>query len=395
MPVYPNDLLTPAYLVAAVNDRPSKESIKQQYMGLDLMPFEEVPERQVVYDVVYSENNLAGVYDPRGQAIPGDDVLFGSMVANLVDIKASRHLESWAVQQVRDPGMPYVYQNGGSAHAIKGMQQRLKDHINQNIAWCNDAVDAQIEYFAMHALQGTITWPPTKADGSAITGLDRMPHWNYDVTLSISMGLPANQNQAASTLSGYSSASGGGYAWSDHTNSNPILDLEVINEYMAKTFGIQMRGGKVLMDSTVLRHMSQCSNVIDWFVGSNKEQNDARRFADQGALRSILKTNLGWDIVEYNAQWTYRTPSPGTKSTVNRVNFLKEGKIIIIPPGGNVGTMMTAPQESSPGGSWVYGKMGWQWQDPKPPYDVEVGINCVCWPTFRHNVDWFVFDTLS
>jgi hypothetical protein len=394
MPVYPNDLLTPAYLIGAVNDRPSKEAIKQQYMGLSLMPWLEVPERQVIYDIIFSENNLAGIYDPRGQAIPGDDVLFSSMIANLVDIKATRTLDSWTTQQIRDPGMPYVYKAGGSSNVVKGMQQRLKDKINTRVAWCNEAVDAQIEYFAMHALQGTITWPPLDANGNAITGLSRMPHWNYNVAMSVNMGLPAAQNQNVTTLTGYGGAAGGGVVWSTHATADPILDLETINEYMSKTLGITMRGGKVIMDSTVLRHLSRCTNILNWIAGANREQPGARQYADQGELRSLIKTRLGWDIVEYNAQWTYRTPSPGTKPTINRVNFLQEGKVIIIPPGETVGNMMTAPLESSPGGAWVYGKMGWSWQDVKPPYDIEVGVNCVAWPSFAHNVDWFVLTVL-
>lgn len=394
MAVYPNDLLTPAYLIGAVNNRPSKEAIRQSYIGLELMPWEQVPERQVIWDTMYSENNLAGIYDARGQAIPGDEVLFSSMIANLVDVKASRNLESWSVQHLRDPGMPYVYKAGGSSNVVQGMQQRIKAHINKRLAWSNEAVDAQVEYFALHALQNSIVWPPVDGDGNAITGTNRMPHWNYDLSLSITFGLPANQNQAATTLSGYNSASGGGYAWSDATNADPILDLEVINEYMVKTLGIQMRGGRILMDSTVLRQMSRCTNILNWVVGVNKEQPGTREYADQGELRDLIKTRLGWDIQPYDAQWTYRNHSPGTKPTISRVNFLKEGKIIILPKGLTVGNMMTAPLESTPGGAWVYGKMGWKWQDPKPPYDIELGVNAVTWPKFD-NYDHFVFDTAN
>jgi hypothetical protein len=344
-----------------------------------------------------SENNLAGIYDPRGRAIPGDELLYNTLIANLVDIKASRTLESWSVQQLRDAGMPHIYKQGGSSHIMAGIQQRLKAHINKRLAWCNEAVDAQIEYFAMQALQGSITWPPTANDGSAIS--PAMPHWNATMTFTVPMGLPSAQNQAATTLTGYDpgsgAATGGGAVWSDFTNADPILDLETINEYMAKTFGVGMRGGTIYLSTVDLRNMSRCSNVLDWFVGTNKEQTGARAFVDQGDLINTLKTNMGWTIKTYDAQWTHRANDPMKSPTVQRVDFLTQGKILILPPGGAVGGMMTAPIESEPGGAWVYGKMGWSHQDDTaPPWDITLGVNAVAFPRFSH-YDWFVLDTLN
>lgn len=395
MAFYPNHFLSSAYLIGAVNGRPSKEAIRQNYIGLGLLPWDEVPERQVVWDVMESENNLAGVFAPKDQAVPGDDLLFSSVYANMIDVKASRMLESWAVQQLRDPGMPSVYKAGGAATAIKGMQQRLRDHFNKRLAWSNQVVDSQIEYFALHALQGNIVWPPVDNNGAAITY--PMPHWNAKMPVNVTFPLPAGQNQAATTLAGYvtggSARSGGGAAWTDATNADPLKDLRVINEYVSKTLGIRLQGGRILMPTTVLNYMLECDNVLKWIAGTDYTQTGTRQYASEANLKAFIQTQVGWTIETYDAQWTFRTRSPGTKPTITRVDFLKDGYIIILPPGETMGHMMTAPLQSSPGasGTWVYGKMGWKYENPKPPFEIEVGVNVVAWPRFDF-YDWFLMD---
>lgn len=391
MPFYPNDMLTSAFLIGAINDKPSKQFIRQNYRGLTIFPWEEVPERRVIWDVMESENTLAGIYDPRGQAIPGDEVIFSSDIATLADLKASRNLESWSVQQLRDPGMPTVYKAGGSSNTVAGIEQRLRQHISKRLAWSNEAVDAQIEYLAMHALQGTIVWPPVDANGNAIT--PAMPHWNASMVVNLSTGLPANQNQAATTLTGYNSRTGAGLAWTN-ASATPFNDFDIVDEYMVQNFGISMEGGTVLMSRVVLGYMSRNTDILNWVAGVNKEQPGARGFAPVRAIKDAVQAQFGWSIETYDSQWTYRTRNAGTKPTINRVSFLTEGKIVILPPGGVAGRMMTAPQESAPGGKWVFGKMGWKHQGPKPPFDIELGVNVVAWPRFDTR-DWFVIDVYN
>lgn len=391
MPFYPNDMLTSSYLIGAVNDRPSQEAIRQSYRGLDLLPWEEVPSRQVIWDVMYSENNLAGFYGPRGEAIPGDEVTFSTEIATLADIKASRMLEKWSLSILRDAGMPAVYKAGGSSNTVQGLSARVADHINKRLNWCNEAVDAQLEYMAMQALQGTMTWPPVDNDGNAIA--NPMPHWNANYVISIPFNLPAAQNQAVTTLSGYNSRTGAGLAWTN-ASATPFNDLDIANQYMVKTFGTQLRGGRVIMSSVVLNYLTRNTEIVQWIAGTNREQPGARGFASVEEIEQAIKTRFGWTLEMYDSQWTYRTHNPGTRPTIQRIDFLTEGKVLILPPGGPVGRIMTAQQESEPNGQWVYGKMGWSYTAPKPPYDVELGVNLVAWPRFEH-YDWFVLDAYN
>jgi hypothetical protein len=393
MPVYPNNMLEPTYLIGAVNDKPSAEAIKGQYKGLTLFPWEETPERQFIWDVMYSENNLAGVYDERGDAIPGDEMLFSSMIGNLIDIKASRTLDSWTTRALRDAGMPAVYKGAaGGSFLMSSIEAHMKKNINKCIADNNNRIDSQLEYFAMQALQGSVQWPPVDNTGAAIA--TPMESWNYKMNFNVPFGIPALQNQNVTTLVGYNSAVGGAALWSDHTNANPILDLDVIDEYMAKTKGVTMRGGTILMDSTTLRHLAQCTNVLHWLVGTYYSQPSAPQMADPNEIRTAIKTKLGWNIEVYNAQWTFRGNNPGGKPTVQRVDFLKPGYIVVLPNGSkSVGTMMTTALESEPGGKWLYGKVPWSYQNQKRPYDIQLGIDATAWPRYS-SYDHFILRVL-
>ena len=390
-PVYPNDLLTPTFLTGAIESRPTKAAIRQNYRGMALLPLLEVDERRLSWDVMHSENNLAGIYGPKGQAVPGDDVLFSTVFANLVDVKASRNLDPTIVQIIRDAGMPAVYKSGGSAHTVKALQARIRRHVSERLAWCDDAVDANLEYFAMQALsEGSISWPPTDNDGNTIS--PAMPHWNAEMEVAVTFPLPANQSQNASSLTGWDSRTGGGVNWKN-SSADPIKDLEVINEYMRKQTGVTLRGGRIIMSEVVLSHIAFLPNVLRWVVGTDYSQDGGRQFIDTEQLKALIKTRLGWTVETYDAQWTYRTHNVGTKPTISRIDFLKEGKVVILPPGEPVGRMATTWQETE-SGSWVQGKMAWSYRTPKPPFEQEVGVNIVAFPIFQH-YDWFVLDAYN
>lgn len=390
----PMHMLTRAYLMGAIESRPTSEAIRQGYIGPRLLPWKETPVRNFAWDVLYPENALAGIYDPRGEAIPGDDLLFSSLIAEVADVKAKRVLDSWTVQTLRDPATVSVFDaTMASSPSARSTRARLRENFSKLMAWCQDRIMAQYEYLTMQALQGQIDWPPKDQSGSTIS--DPEPWWNAALSFSIVLPIPAAFKQNASTISGWNSRAGGGQNWK-HASADPILDLEVLAELGKKTTGVTFRGGTILMSETVLSWMSTRANVLNWFTGSNKEQNDARQFVDQSELQSAIKTRTGWNIELYDAQWTYRTGSGGVKPTVNRVDFLKEGKIIIMPPGERMGDMMTAPLQTAPGpnADWQPGLNPWSYENPKPPYDIEVGVDATMFPRFDY-YDWMVIDTFA
>ncbi|MBD3284650.1 hypothetical protein GF395_04390, partial [Candidatus Uhrbacteria bacterium] len=234
MAVYPNDLLHPTFLMGAIQERPERAAIRQGYIGSQFLPTKEVPERRLTWDSMVAENNLAGFYSSKGHAIPGEDTLFSTHFANLADVKASRYLDPDIVGKVRDPGMLAAYKAAGDSFTIKGIAQRVQAHVRDNLAWCDDAVDAQMEYMVLSALVGTLEWPPKDSDGNVIS--DPMPHWNPEQEITVNFPLKSEFVQDASTLSGYDSRSGGGAVWTD-SSADPILDLEVIAELMVEEKG--------------------------------------------------------------------------------------------------------------------------------------------------------------
>lgn len=391
MPVYPNDMLTMTYLAGVTNEKPSKQAIKQQYRGLQLLPWEQVGSRQIVWDIVMSTNNLAGFYDPRGQAVPMSELSFGSDYANLIDMKASANLETWAVEQLREPGMLSVWKSGTGAG--EDLQSRISSHINSRIGMVNEAVDAQIEYTIMQVLTtGAVVWPPKDNDGNAISPAP--PYWG-PLSFTVQFKLPAAQRQNVSTLTGYNNRAGSHLVWSN-ASSTPFDDLELLNEMMLKNYGVSLRGGTIYLSEVLLGLMSKNTSVLQYLAGTNREQPGARLYGNVETVKTAIKNDFGWNIETYDAQWTFEANNPGGKPVQTRVDFMKYGKVLIMPPGGNVGTMATARQQAGPGRNapWMYGKVPWMYEAPKPPYDIELGVNAVAWPKLM-SYDWCCLDALA
>lgn len=396
MATYPNDMLTPAFLLGAIQERPERNAIKQNYIGEQLFPRREVPERRVMWDSMVSENNLAGFYSVKGQAVPGSDVTFATHFRDLVDVKASRYLDPDIVGKVRDPGMAAVVKNAGDSFTIKAIQSRIAQHVSNNLAWCDDAVDAQLEYMAVKALTGTLVWPPKDANGNSI--VDPMPHWNPEMEMTVNFNLRSDFVQNASTLTGYKSRTGGGFAWTN-ASADPIKDLEVISELMVEETGLDSYGATIIMSRSTLSRLAFQPNILRWITGQVSagvvNASAAPDFADIAAVKSFIETRLGYTIRLYDSQWTYRTLNKTTGvETVKRVKFLDEGKLIILPKGSNPGYMAMAQHETQDG-AFASGKIPWIYRDPKPPYMREMGVSVVAFPILTHPDEIFVLNAYA
>lgn len=392
MPVYPNDMLAPVFLTGVVEKRPTRQAIKQRYLGTTLFPFKEVPERKLTWDIVYTENNLAGFYDPKGQAIPGDDVLFSQAFATLIDIKASRHLDPDIANAIRSPGAPAIYRAAGDDPYVAAKAANEKRHLQERVAWCDDAIDGQIEYILMSLLgTGEVRWPPRDQDGNVIA--KPMPHWNYEMPVSIVFPMESWKKQTASTLVGWNGRvnATGRVPWTNPA-ADVIQDMEIMAELFIKQTGLSLRGGRIIMSETLLSRLAFNTLFINWVAGVNREQPGARQFVDIDEVKTIIKTRLGWTIETYDAQWTFREHVSGTKPDIERVDFLKANRVIFIPPGvSNLGYMATTLLRRADG-SYKSGKYPWSYETPKPPHEIEVGVNIVAWPVVETAYEWTILD---
>lgn len=397
--VYPNDMLTPTFLIGALQERPDKNSIRMGYIGNTLFPTKEVSERKLMWDTLVSENNLAGFYSIKGQAVPGSDVMFATHFADLIDIKASRYLDADVVAKIRDAGMPAVIKNAGDSNVIRGIMERVNSHVRDNLAWCDDAVEAQMEYLALQAVTGSVVWGPKDDAGNFIS--DVMPHWNAEMQLNVNTGLKSEFIQNASTLSGYKGRTGGGYAWTN-VNCDPIKDLEVIAQYMVEETGINPYGAKIIMSRSTLSQIAFLPNILRWLTGATYGNSatmlnaeSTPQYADVSVIKNFIQTRLGYDIQLYDAQWTYRSLNKTTGvETIRRVKFLPEGKILFLPKGYEVGFMAQAPHETQ-AGNWVTGKAPWVWASDKPPIQREMGVNTVAFPIVTRPNEIFVLNTAA
>lgn len=398
---YPNDLLNPRFLTGMVQKRPTREAIKQGYIGERFLPHRDVPERKLAWDTLVAENNLAGVYDPKGQAIPLDEILFGSMFAELIDVKSSSVLDPDQIQMIRDPAELAVYAGGNSPAWAQAKLNKEKKHLAKRMGMADDAVDTQEEYLRMQVLTtGQILWPPLAADGSDIAA--PMAHWNADMPVSIVFPMSNSFKQQATSLVGFegrvnkdSDGNANRVVWST-PGADPVQDLEIILELFLEQTGVSMEDAIVLMSRTLLSKIAFNTTLLNAISGANREQPGARTYASVDEVKTFIKTKLGWNIETYDAHWTYRTRNAGQAPTINRVPFMGRGKVVIFPKGsenGGLGYEGTTYQRHADG-QYRTGKYGWSVERREPPHDIKVGVNIVTFPVIEQ-YDWFIFDAES
>ena len=92
----------------------------------------------------------------------------------------------------------------------------------------------------------------------------------------------------------------------------------------------------------------------------------------------------------YGARWTYTTGVvEEAGGTVNSVPFLKRNRILIIPPGADLGYFATGP---APDGTYKPGKYTWVHEPTEPPYEWRIGEGLVGFPVATRTSEIFILD---
>jgi len=379
MAIHPNPLSV-KYLTGVVSSRPDRAAWRSQYIGDTLLPMRDVGGYQLAWDVVQSENGLAGMYALNGRPIPGSDIMFEQRYSEVHNIMASKILHPTDVMQLREAGQLAVSKTGKAL--AEASQRKLRDAI----AWCDDTVDATKEYLQLRALQGSIAWPPNDADGNPISEL--APEWgNLQITITYPLRTVFQQN--VSTLVGFNSRTGGAVAWNTIATANPLLDLEVIAQYIEELTGLDAHNSRIIMGGEVMSYLAFNANIISWFQGTEK----GTKMVDAQALKQVIETKIGYSIEIYNAKWTYRTSVDAAGGpTIHAVPFLGRGKVLIVPKNSNPGYTAVAP---SPDGKYKPGKYQWLVREERPPWETEIGEGLVCLPIPEHFTEIFVLDVFN
>lgn len=379
MALHPNPLSL-KYLTGVIESRPDRKAWRSQYIGTGICPMKPVGGYELTWDVVQSENKLAGIYAINGRPVPGSDILFEQKYSEVQNIMYSRVVHPTDVARFREPGELALSREG------KALLQASQNKLRRLIGECDDSVDATVEYMIMRALQGNIYWPPLDADGTPIT--DLQPEWG-NVSIRIDYPLRAAFNQAATTLTGYESRTGGGAVWTDTVNSNPILDLEVIAQLILETTGLDPYSSTIYMAGEVMSYLTVNEEIVSWIKGTEKGTN----YMAPKDMMTFIETKVGYKIKLYNARWTYRSDTDSTSGpTINSIPFLDRGNLLIIPDGADPGYFAMAP---SPDGAYKSGKYQWMGEDKEPPFETRVGEGLVGLPVPEHWDSIFVFDAFA
>lgn len=379
------------WMDTVLEERPTKPAIQQGYIGSRFFPTKPVYDYELTWDLVKSANHLAGLYSHDGVPIPGRDPDYETYVADVMHAMASRMISRNVVLKLRQAGEL-------STHSTleRGIMAKLRSHVGEKLAACEDEIDAIKEYLCLNMLQGSITWPPQTWAGAAISPA---PSYWGNVTFTMSTGYPSWAEQDATSLVGWDSRAGAQKVWSDTTDGDPVKDLEVIAENIEERTGLSMVGATILMNRTLLSKMAFNANILRWIRGDNGPADaSSQQYIDVGALKNFIKTKLGYTIELYDAQWTYDSGLDSASGpTETRIKFLKPGRVLIIPrgvTGAGVSYYATAPDMGAPDGQQP-GRYTWSWEEDRPPWKVEVGAGLHGFPILRQPEGIFVLDALS
>ena len=386
---YPNPF-SRVWMDTVIKENPTREALRQQYIGLEFFPMKRVWEYQVVWDIMLSGNRMAGIYAHDGTPIPGQGYDFKSMMSDVMHIMASRTINPNTVLQLRQMGELSVHNTLMTSH-----RQRLLAEIAKKIGECQDRVESVIEYLCMQTLQGSITWPPKDDDGNVIANAPAA--WG-NVSFTLDLGFRSGFNQDATTLTGWQSEAGGQKVWSDTTNATPRHDLDLINTYYQETTGIPMEGATILMSRTMLRYLGKNAELLKW-VHDTTNGSYAPNFLDPTALERVFQTELGYNIRTYDAIWTYQSNIGNTSGPVteNQVRFWPRGKIAIIPKGvlgGGNASFAVAPDIGAPNGENL-GLYSWSTGKDEPPWTRSVGCGIHGFPMLKSSTEIFILSALS
>ena len=409
--INPMNFLDPMFLLGVLNERQDFGDERPKYIGQRFFPRRNVPEQTLLWETQRRENRLAGVYSAKGKAVPGDEIGFQTFWANLLWIKASKHLDPDTVMKMRDPGMVNVYKEGQSAFVIQGIADRVASKMGEYIQFCDDQIAATEEYFALRAMQSRMIWPPRDENGMKINS--PMPEWNAEQKIGISWPFtsefvykrkddpdePITERTIADLKGvawrpGLAERSGAGYLWSDTANANPVKDLAVLSDLMLDLKGVDANNATIVMSQRVLSAWMENSKIREWLFGKNYEAAGAQSLMNWNTLKTKVKDSLGYDLLLYDAKWTYLdgVDSAG-KDIIRSVRFLPASRIIIVPKAEKIGVMAQAPHENQ-NGDFVYGPNTWIHRDELPPYERQMGIDNIIWPLLQQPEGIGVFDVL-
>ena len=311
--------------------------IDTNYIGSRWFPFEDVASDELVLNIEVPENVMAPFVTLDGEAPRDQEELITQMRTSLAYIRFKKvFLES----DLRIFGLREGAQDNPTL--ITQMQSQARAKILRAIARLRQAVETRLEWLAISAMTGSITYD--------------------DQRVKFAINFPGIYT-------------GGGTAFTkwDQNNADPITDINRWVEEMGLFTGEDP--GVIVAGRKVWRTMSETGELQNLFT--TWRGGGSPSAMGPGLLNTMFNDWFNLERITYDAKITQRTYNAGGVAALTRSRILSEKHILILPS-SQLGTMATSPNPIDFGNTGMY---SWT-QNHQDPWIVETGVGINAFPNF-------------
>lgn len=365
-------------------------------IGGRFLPDKDFGSRRVLWENVRKFSPIAGVYAMTDMADPAHRLDFETVQADLAHIAARWVIDTDEVEYFRLPGQPDVMSQWyGDGPAANMLAERDRMLVREKTEMLIKQMDNMNEYFRIHALTGSLIWPPNDENGAQLAAAEVPVYWGRQaLNMTDDFGLLAATSeygafeQNASALQGLLSGglAAAGVAW-DQATANIVLDITVIKQLMRKRKFFSTKNMIMICSEDVITRLTFNGTILDWLLGTNRD----RRFVTPEEIQTAIKTQWQWSFMTYDSVWEYvKMDEIGdTKPDIHQVPFLPVGDVLILPDPEymETGVLGHAPAPTNDGDEllkWDNGRYFWTEFLSKPPWTRTMGVGQWSFPLLKN-----------
>lgn len=387
------DMLSPSFMMAAIQERDPENSLAKNFIWRKYFPQLDIPEDEFTWEMVRRQGILAGFYGVDGRPLPAKELDNTITRGSIARIMAMRSLSHTDVNNMRELNVlasanPDIL---GQSNILRSKAARHQQKIAQFIISMDDQLERTLEYLATSAMQGRIVWPPRNPEtGELILAMNQLePYWGT-TTIGLDLPFPDTHKQTATTLVDKDNNAATQVAWTDPATSDVAADMDVITDLIRDTSGETPNGMTILCSNALFRKIAANEKILGMIRG-NGTFPQPRGTMTSAQVRTMVADMFNWTFEIYDQEWTYASGKPHEEQVINRVRYFPVNRAIIFPTGGPLGRMLMSPHKG-PNSIWATGKLPWYYDEPKPPYNTELGIAINAWPMNNRWDTIFVLD---
>lgn|SRR5574337_149702 len=315
----------------------SSYPIDTNYIGSRWFPSADVASDEVLLNIEVPENPIAPFVTIDGTAPRDQEELITQIRASVAYIRFKKVFKESELRifGLRDGNMPTL---------VGQMQAEAQAKILRHIARLRAAVDSRMEWMAINALTGAITYD--------------------DQRVKFSVNFPGIYTGGSTSFT----------KW-DQAGADPISDVERWMEEMALVTGEQP--SVIVGSRTVFRKMAGVTKFQTLATLFARAGNAATTITG-GMVKGLLADYLGLEVVPYDARITDRSYDASGVPSISKSNIL-DAKHILLLPASAVGTMQTSPNPIDFGATGLY---SWTEQE-QDPWIVSTGVGINAFPEMR------------